>query len=206
MPAQSAHNIRLVLFDLGGVLVETTGVPAMLAWMDHRITAAELWTLWLRSPVVRRFETGRATPEEFAAQIVLDMRLPVSEQEFLQTFTSWITRLYPGALELVRSIPPRFTRATLCNTCALHWPLLMDTLGLEHAFDRHFASHLIGKIKPDAEAFEHVLDALNVKAAEAFFLDDNILNIEAARWLGIKAAHVNGPRQAEAALQDAGIL
>jgi len=36
------------------------------------------------------------------------------------------------------------------------------SLRLINAFEHHFASHLIGKIKPDEEAFRHVTDALGL--------------------------------------------
>jgi HAD superfamily hydrolase (TIGR01509 family) len=38
--------------------------------------------------------------------------------------------------------------------------------------DHHFASHLTGKIKPDEEAFQHVLATLGCDDPETLFLDD----------------------------------
>jgi FMN phosphatase YigB (HAD superfamily) len=37
------------------------------------------------------------------------------------------------------------------------------------AFDHHFASHLTGKIKPDEEAFQHVLAALGCEVPRRCF-------------------------------------
>jgi putative hydrolase of the HAD superfamily len=143
-------QIRVVLFDIGGVLVELTGVPAMLAWMNHRVSAEQLWTMWLTSPVVRAFETDRTTPEQFADQIIAEMSLPITSGQLPEEFPRWTLQLHPGALELIQRITSRYTRATLCNSNALHWARLMQDLQLASAFDHHFASHLIGKIKPDA--------------------------------------------------------
>lgn len=201
-----AGEIEVVLFDLGGVLVELHGVGTMLAWLDNKVSVDELWKLWLSSPVVRQFESGRAGPEEFADQIIREMSLPVGKAEFLSTFTSWVSGLYPGALELVRSVPERFTRATLCNTSVLHWPRLMNDLELDQAFHHHFASHLTGRIKPDPEAFQHVLDTLDCKPSSVFFLDDNSLNVEAAKKIGIHAVRVRGPAEASRALTETGIV
>jgi FMN phosphatase YigB (HAD superfamily) len=206
MTAGIAREIQVVLFDVGGVLVELSGVSTMLAWMNNSVTVDELWRLWLGSPVVRKYETGRATTAEFASQIVREMRLPVSEQEFLTAFTAWPRGLLPGALDVVRAVPQPFKRATLCNTCGLHWPRVMKELELEHAFDHHFASHLTGKIKPDKEAFLHVAETLHCKPSAIFFLDDNALNVEAARKVGMHAAQVKGPAEAREALLAAGII
>ena len=201
-----ADAIDVVLFDGGCVLVELHGIPTMLGWLDNQTSIEELWKLWLTSPVVRRFETGRATPDEFAQEIIREMSLPVSPQEFIANFQSWLTGLYPGALEMVTSLPARFTRATLCNTNVLHWPRLMNDFGLDQHFQHHFASHLTGKIKPDHEAFENVLGTLGCQASAVFFLDDNILNVEAARDVGMHAVRVRGPAEARRARVEAGIV
>jgi putative hydrolase of the HAD superfamily len=201
-----ADEIQVVLFDLGGVLVELRGVPAMMTWLKNRVSIEGMWKLWLESPTVRRFESGRMRPEEFAEQITRELSLPVDPKEFIAGFKSWLTGLYPGALELVRSVPSRFTRATLSNTSALHWQRLMTEFQLEHAFDRHFASHLTGKMKPDREAFQHVLDTLECRPGSVFFLDDNALNVEGAREIGMQAVQVRGPDGARHALVEAGIV
>lgn len=201
-----ADNIQVVLFDLGGVLVELRGVPTMLAWLGNRVSLEELWALWLASPVVRRFETGRATPAEFAEQIIREMSLPVAPTEFESIFQSWLVGLLPGALDLVRSVPSRFTRATLSNNSELHWRRLMTEFGLENAFHHHFASHLTGKIKPDREAYQNVLDTVGCSAGSVLFLDDSKLNVDAARQIGMHARQVRGPAEAREALVEAGIL
>jgi len=202
----TAKEIQVVLFDLGGVLVELKGVPTMQSWLNHRVSLEELWALWLSSPVVRRFETGRSTPAEFAEQIILEMSLPVSPEEFVANFRSWVVGLLPGALDLVRSVPSRFTRATLSNNSDPHWRRLMTEFDLQDAFDHHFASHLTGKIKPDREAFQNVLDTLGCGADSVFFLDDSTLNVKAARDVGMHAVQVRGPAEAKQALVEAGIL
>jgi glucose-1-phosphatase len=201
-----ANEIEVVLFDLGGVLVELHGVSTMLAWLGSNVSVEEMWAMWLSSPVVRRFESGRAGPDEFAEQIIRELRLPVDKEEFLNAFNNWLRGLYPGALEVVRSVPERYRRATLSNTSVLHWHRLMTEFELEHAFDHHFASHLTGRMKPDAEAFEHVLRTLDCEPSAVFFLDDNALNVDAAKKVGMHAARVNGAMEARSALIEAGIV
>jgi glucose-1-phosphatase len=198
--------IRVVLFDVGGVLVELSGVPTMLAWMGDRHSPEELWKIWLTSPVVRAFETGRISPQSFADQLISELTLPVERDRLLAEFISWPRGLFPGALELVDRVPRRYIRATLGNSNALHWPRMMNELRLGPVFDHHFASHLVGKIKPDEEAFLHVTAALACKPEEVFFMDDNQLNVDAARRIGMATVRVKGPVEAEQALIEAGVL
>jgi len=205
MTAES-DRIRVVLFDLGGVLVELGGVPTVLSWMQNPIAPEELFRMWLTSPAVRAFETGRTDPDQFADQLIVEMSLRVGPDALLKELAGWPTGTFPGALELLARIPRRYIRATLSNTNSLHWPLVMGPMKLENAFDHHFASHLTGKIKPDAEAFQHVLGALRCRADEVLFLDDNRLNVDAAAKVGMQVVLVKGVPAAERALQDFGVL
>jgi HAD superfamily hydrolase (TIGR01509 family) len=198
--------IRVVLFDVGGVLVELGGVEALLGWMGPGTTVEQLWPIWLRSPAVRAFERGQIEPMAFAQGIVSELQLTIAPQTFLDSFAVWPTRPYPGALELVASIPSTYQRALLSNSNELHWPRIIDDLGLGVRFEHRFSSHLIGKIKPDLEVFEHVAQTLGCAPQEVLFLDDNLLNIEAARQAGMSARHARGVEESRQALRQAGVL
>ena len=79
-------------------------------------------------------------------------------------------------------------------------------MGLRPVFDDHFVSHLTGHIKPDHAAFEHVLQSLDCRPAEVLFFDDNALNIDAARHMGLHAVRVRGLSEAQQALIDLKII
>jgi len=200
------NGIRVVLFDMGGVLVELSGLPKMLTWLKDRATAEQVYTMWLTSPNVRAFETGKMQPEVFAEQIISEMNLPVEKEEFLKEFSAWGLQLLPGALEMVSKVPRNYVRATLCNSNVLHWPNLTRYPELLGSFDHHFVSHVTGKIKPDAEAFQNVMDTLGCKASEILFLDDSRLNVAAAKKLGLTAFQIKAPAEAEQMLRQAGVL
>lgn len=200
------NEIRVILFDVGGVLVELSGLAMLLSWLGHSVTPEQARTLWLTSPTVRLFETGKMQPSAFAQQMTNELGLRVDSEEFLTALYTRSQRILPGAVELVRRIPCNYVRATLCNTNALQWPSLMEQRDLIGAFDHHFASHLTGKIKPDGEAFQHVLATLGCEGSETLFLDDSQLNVAAAKRVGMIAFQVQGPPEAEHALRDAGVL
>jgi HAD superfamily hydrolase (TIGR01509 family) len=138
--------------------------------------------------------------------MITELGLRVGSEEFLIELYPRSQQVLPEAVELVRRIPRIFVRATLCNTNALQWPRLMEQDDLIRAFDHHFASHLTGKIKPDEEAFQHVLATLGCEGPETLFLDDSQLNIAAAKRVGMTAFQVQGPVEAEQALREAAVL
>lgn len=198
--------IRVVLFDVGGVLVELGGVRPMLEWLGYRMPTEDLWRTWLHSPSVRAFETGKIAGDEFARQLIDELQIRVDASAFLESFAGWPSDTFPGALELIDQIPRRYVRAVLSNSNAVHWPRVTDELGLGGIFDHYFVSHLTGRIKPDADAFEHVLETVDCRANEVLFLDDNLLNVEAARRVGLEAFVVQGPDESQRALQQFGVI
>jgi putative hydrolase of the HAD superfamily len=57
-------------------------------------------------------------------------------------------------------------------------------------FKRIFVSSTIGLRKPEAEAFEYVVEQIGVPACRILFFDDLIQNVEGARACGLQAVHV----------------
>jgi len=196
----------VILFDLGGVLVELSGVPVMHRWSNNRFDDDMLWEAWLHSASVRAFETGKISAAQFADEIVAEMALTISANEFIEAFTHWPTGLYSGTDELL--IKLRFNNynlACLSNSNELHWPRLMNEMGLATLMDEYYASHELGMLKPDADVFAHVIEELGCDAASVLFLDDNNLNVEAARAVGLKSFRTKGIRDVYSVLHSQGI-
>ncbi len=196
----------MVLFDVGGVLVHLSGVDTMIEWLGGTHTVEQMWRRWLLSEPVRQFETGRIDAHEFAIGVTQEFGLTVEPRRFLELFTQWPTGLYPGTREMLGRIPGSYRRALLSNSNSLHWPRVRDDMQLGSLFEDTFVSHLTGRIKPDADAFEHVVSTMDCAPAQVLFLDDNALNVDAARRIGMHAVRVLGPIEAQRALTDFGII
>lgn len=195
----------VILFDLGGVLIELTGTAQMGAWSGIADNE-ELWRRWLTSPGVRRFETGRSTADEFAAAMCLEFALPVAAAEFMAEFAMWPRRVFPGAHELLGALASRHRLAVLSNNNAVHWERISRDMGLGDYFGASFLSHEIGLIKPDRAVFEHVADVLGYPPGRVLFLDDNQLNVEQAAAVGMVAHRVAGVAETAAVLVSLGLL
>ena len=81
----------------------------------------------------------------------------------------------------------------------------MRKMELEPVFDVHFASHIMGLVKPDKAAFKHVVATLDVDPARILFFDDNQLNVDAARQTGMQAERVVGFDELEQCMREKGI-
>jgi len=187
-----SSEITHLVFDLGGVIVELRGTPILGEWLDGYHADEALWEKWLTSNAPRAFEGGKIDKEEFAKQIVKELSLNTSEEAFLKHFTALPVGPYPGALPLLHTLKESYTTALFSNSNALHWPRKMNEMQLKEAFHHHFASHLMGKVKPDVEAFEEIINSLAVPADQIMFFDDNQLNVDAAKQTGIQALRIKG--------------
>jgi len=202
MPKQ----IRVLLFDLGGVLIELNNLSTLLQFNGSEMPVNKLWSDWLSSPAARAFEMGISTKEQFADKYIEETNLPISRNEFLNAFTQLPKGLYPDTHRLIDRCRDRYFIACLSNTNAIHWQRLIHEMGIDGMFDQHFASHLTGKLKPDRESFEHVLQSLNCDPPAILFLDDNEMNVKAARSVGIIAYRTQGAQEAEKILEKMEIL
>ncbi len=196
----SDQNIKAVLFDLGGVLVQLNGLPFCPEWFSSGDVATPKLHEWGISPVVQDFETGNASAESFARFTIEEFSLNTNEESFVQEFTAWPGPLFDGVLPLIRQLKTTTRVAIYSNTNGLHWPRLMEEMGLDGLFDHYFASHLIGLAKPNPKGFLHVAKEMQLAPAEILFLDDNPSNIKSAAGLGFITEQVQGLVAVKAAL------
>ncbi|MGH8250177.1 MAG: HAD family hydrolase [Steroidobacteraceae bacterium] len=188
---------RVLLFDLGGVLVESVGQAALKRLLPH-LAETEILARWLDSSAVGQFERGAVSANEFAHLFLAEWQLHLEPSQFLSEFSSWVKGFFPGASRLLSHLRARHVVGCLSNTNAVHWIQLDD---VRAAFDVCIASHLTGHMKPDRAAFEHALQSLGIEAGRVYYFDDLLSNVVAARGLGINAFHVRGLDETENTLQ-----
>lgn len=196
--------IEVVLFDLGGVLIDFGGVGP-LRELSGIGSDDEVWRRWLTCEWVRAFERGECDRDAFAAGVVRDWALPIDGPAFLAEFSGWLGAALPGAAELVSEVQRLVPVGCLSNTNAVHWEHrarwpFVDVL------DHRFLSFELGVVKPDRALFDRVAELLGVPADRVLFLDDNQINVDGAVAAGFRAERVQGPVEARAALVDAQVL
>jgi putative hydrolase of the HAD superfamily len=201
----ATRRIDVVLFDLGGVLIEPGGVGQMRE-LSGIGSDDELWTRWLGCRWVRRFEAGRCSPDDFAAGVVGDWQLDLAPAAFLEQFGGWANDPFPGAAELVAAVRDHARVGCLSNTNAVQWHARYEATPITEAFEFRFLSFELGMVKPDREIFEEVAARLPVPPGRTLFLDDNAANVTGAEAAGFVGGHVRGVDEARRALAAAGVL
>ena len=185
-------RINVLLFDLGGVLVEFSGVRDLAVLLQGRLSESEIVEQMSRYLPSEQFGLGKLSPEDFGNRFVKDWNLELPAQAFLREFQSWSKRLLPGAVELLTLLRPRFRLAALSNSNELHWERNTNDIGVTGLFEVAISSHQVGLYKPDPQMYLAALDRLGVSPDSVMFFDDVPANVTAALALGIRAFQVEG--------------
>lgn len=203
--ARSAR-IRIVVFDVGGVLVEDRGEQVLRQHFRDPREAARLRATWSASPSLRAFESGRLDADAFVDAFIAEMDLAIARDEFVAAFESLPGRLHPQVPALLDALRGRYALATLSNTNSLHWPRVSGELGVGALVDVHFPSYQTGHLKPDPGAFTQVIEHFGCDPESILFLDDHPINVEAAQAAGMHAARARGAGEVRRELTTRGLL
>ena len=198
------NSFDILLFDLGGVLIDFAGFEELGRLLPGRVDRAEVRERWISSPSVQRFERAEITPEEFACGVVRELQLDLSPDDFITAFVQWARGPYPGARSLLSRLHTTYRLACLSNSNELHTPL--HRRSIEPLMDEYYFSDELGLVKPDPEVFEHVIRDLGVPPKRIAFFDDTPVNVAAALEAGIMAYEADGLAELEVQLQALGAL
>ena len=192
-------RIRLICFDLGGVIVR-----GRRSWEDAReaaglpprgsISSSDLLARF--RPCDRLFELGQISTDDFFDRCSREIDRLYTPDELRRIHEAWIDGEYPGMDRLVKELRPRFRTACLSNTNPKHWEM-METAPPPpeyrafRALDTRQASHLLGLAKPAPEIFREFERRTESIPGEILFFDDLEVNVRAAREAGWNARQVD---------------
>ena len=196
------ESIKLIIFDLGGVLIRlcggwrnacrSAGVPYPAAIDDQAVASA------VKGAMIEH-EHGRIDDDQWTSRIAELTRLTRPQVQAVSC--AWLASAYDGVEELVeRIVPTGVKTACLSNTNAHHWTMMTgngyagpNRLPLDR-LDYRFASHLLGAMKPDEAIYIHVERTIRIVPEHILFFDDCPHNCAAAADRGW-CAHQIDPAQ-----------
>lgn len=199
-------KIKAIIFDLGGVLIDFSGMLDIRSMMAKDPGQNAIRPRWITCPTISAFERGEISSDTFASEFVTSWELQIEPDNFINVFQSWIRGTLPGTEQLLTSLRPHFTLACLSNTNPLHWTQMMHDFGLHAKLDQHFASHTLGRMKPDPSVFADVCAEMGFAPNEVIFFDDGVENIEGAKQAGLNAYQVQSPSEITAQLTSLGLM
>ncbi len=177
-------HIKAILFDLAGVLLDFRGPDSVYEMSNGRINRSSFDEFWRWSKWAIAFTKGACTAHEFAQGAVEYFRLDLSPEAFLENYRSWYKGPYPGALDLIGLLKPKFKVACLSNTNVMDVPKFREELKLHELMDECLFSNEIGYMKPEKEAFSIACEKLSLTPEQILLIDDNRNFVDAAIQFG----------------------
>ncbi len=188
-------QIDLIIFDLGGVILNIDYQLTQKAFSKIGVPDVErLYSQAAQSQLFDDNETGRISPSEFRKGLKEIIGMEVSDEQLDEAWNALIQEIPPHRVDFILSLKEKFKTSLLSNTNEIHIQnfeqSIDERLGLEKfksCFDLLCYSSRIGLRKPNVEAWQYVLDKMNVPAHRALFIDDSEQHIVAARSIDVHA-------------------
>jgi len=205
-------NIKNIIFDLGGVIVDLDTSKTIGAFSElSGLPEGDIWKMAEES-IFQQYEKGEIESETFREGLRQLLNINSNDNIIDKAWNAMIGNTPIHRLEWMSSLQQQFRVFILSNTNHIHINYVHDTLntnyGIEN-FTNHvekvYYSQLIGLRKPDKEIFEFVIDQNNLEPQSTLFLDDNSDNIKGAESIGIQTAQVAHPEHVPQILTNAGI-
>lgn len=192
---ENASRRRVVVFDLGGVLIDWN--PRNLY---RKLFAGDEAAMeeFLASVCTTEWNERQDAGRSFADAVAELMPRHADKRELIEAFGSRFDEMIPGALDGTVEIVAELKRAEVPRYALTNWSA--ETFPPQHKrfpflswFDGIVVSGNEGVIKPDPRIFRILLDRYAIDPDEAVFIDDNPANAAAAAALGIHGIHFQSP-------------
>lgn len=182
-----------ILFDLDGTLVDS--VPTILACFRHAMRTVrgdvppdDHFARWIGTPLRRGFEFVSNDDDEIEA-------LMTAYKKRYFELTEHEVTLFDGAADAVRAVVDGGRKAAIVTSKSRKGTLRALRLsGLEALFTAVISADDVDEAKPAPAPVLAALAAMDVDAANAWFVGDSPHDIEAGRAAGVHTAAVRwGP-------------
>ena len=200
--------MKAVISDFGGVLT-TPLMRSFAAFQDHTGIPPEALGRAMQAIAERdgahplfELEKGNLTEERFLIELADALVPELGHRPKLHGFRDiYFDALDPNEpmVELMRELKGRGLRMALLTNNVREWePLWRSMLAVDEIFELVVDSAFVGMRKPEPEIYELTLERLGdgIAADDCLFVDDVLVNVEAARELGMPAVHFQSNEQA----------
>ena len=167
---------KVILFDCFGVIVDELDT----FWQTHTFGSYDPQEY--RKYICRLGDSGQIDENELHNR--LSEITGVSAQ---QTRKEWYQYVVPhnDVIQFIKELKQKYKIYLLSNATSTYVRNVLKNNGIENLFCKLYVSADILCAKPDREYFEYVINDLNIPPQNTVFIDDNPLNIAAAKELGI---------------------
>lgn len=185
--------IKNVILDLGGVLVDIRVENTYSEFKRIFLPEVLIDINWDNLPeVVTAMETGKWSKEKFKRTMLKACKTGVSASQMVDAWCAMLEEFRAIRIQMVKELSAKYNVYLLSNTNVYHVAYFEKEFKnrfhfpLKDLFAKVYYSNEIGFRKPDAKAFEFVLNDAGLIPAETVMIDDRLDNCLAAEALGMQ--------------------
>ncbi len=191
------NNIKAIIFDLGGVVLNLNPQKTIEAFARLTGYAYTKVAAWADEPLFKQYEKGEISSNQFRNGLRALFRKNLPDSSIDTAWNAMLLDLPLARLQLISSLRPAYQTFVLSNTNPIHIEafdnIVAQTTGgnrIQTYFDKVYYSHQAGMRKPDAEIFEMVLENHGLAPQHTLFIDDTLEHIQSAASLGLNTWHL----------------
>jgi len=195
-----------LLLDIGMVLVRLDFKPLAERMRTlARIEPAQLQSILTGDELVQVFECGKLSETEFYEEVCRRIGTSIPRSEFLEAWNSVFADQLVSD-DTLATLARKTHLWAISNTNRSHIEFLARSFTFLSHFEGLILSYEVGALKPDTRIFEQALKRSGAPASDLLFVDDQEINVKAARDLGIEGFVFLNPGQFENEMRTRGLL
>ncbi len=194
----ATRGIKLVIFDLGGVVINySEDLYVKKLSKETGAPAEKISRLLMRLDPL--FDSGKISLKEFESKMAKSLKISKSSVKWAESFYE-LSSLNMGTYRIMRKLRKRYKVVILSN---ISMPRYYASLKIirKDCCERYFASCFLHMRKPERRIYMYVLGKMSAKPEEAVFIDNLRRNVRGAEAAGLKGILFKNAKKLEADLR-----
>lgn len=205
-----AKNIKALIFDMGGVLVDLDIEDCKRAFKEdldyHRID--DIIDACHQKGIYGELEEGVLSADEFRRLVLAESRPGAAPEEVDKAMWHILVGIAPQKAELLRKLAQKYDLYLLSNNNAICLPRsrrMFEEAGipLDRIFRECFFSFEMKALKPSETFYKAVIDRIGLPAEQMLFIDDSMTNVNGSAAAGLPAVYYEPGTDLRAVLAEA---
>lgn len=186
--------IKAIVFDIGGVLIGLNLGRCIQTFRDRlgygRIT--ELLDPYHQKGIYGELEEGLLSADAFRAQVLAESRPGCTPEDVDLSMKALLDGIPEDTVAVVNELATRYPLYLLSNNNPIAMRFILEAfrekgIDPDTTFKDQFISCEMRLLKPSRAIYEQAAASIGLPAEEILFVDDNDVNVEAARNAGWQA-------------------
>ena len=187
------NKYSVIVFDLGNVLLPFNYAGTINSLNGKSPGLGDHFLRYYKEnrEVLRDYERGDISGEEFLNNVLTGLNNKVSKEEFVNYFSKVFT-VNEKLVSLLPKLKEKYTLVLLSNTNSIHEEYGWKNYSFLKYFDKFILSYQVHAVKPEIEIYKSAEAITQKPPQEHIFVDDIAENVEGAIKAGWDAVQYTG--------------